>query len=60
MKPLFVLAFVLASFGLVDRAHAQEGPAGAGRGEITFIPAGGVFFTENTETSAPSFGNYQL
>jgi opacity protein-like surface antigen len=45
---------------MASRADAQEGPAGAGRAEITFIPAGAVFFTENTDASAPSFGNYQL
>ncbi len=60
MKPFLVLAFVLASFGAVDRAYAQEGPAGAGRAEITFIPAGVVLFTENTDASAPGFSNYQL
>jgi hypothetical protein len=60
MKRLLVLGFVLASFAVVDRVHAQEGPAGAGRAEVTFIPAGAVFFTENSDSSAPSFGNYQL
>ncbi len=60
MKTFIALGFVLASFGSVDHAYAQEGPAGAGRAEITFIPAGAVLFTENAETSAPSFSNYQL
>ena len=60
MKKFLVLGFVLASFGAFDSAYAQEGPAGAGRAEITFIPAGAVFFTENKDASAPSFGNYQL
>ena len=60
MKRFLVLAFVLASFGIVDRVYAQEGPAGAGRAEITLIPAGGVFFTENADASAPSFSNYQV
>jgi len=60
MKRFLVLGFVLASFGAVDRAYAQEGPAGAGRAEITFIPAGAVLFTENKDASAPSFSNYQL
>ena len=60
MKKLLALVFVLASIGIADRAYAQEGPAGAGRAEITLIPAGGVFFTENTETSSPSFGSYQF
>ncbi len=49
MKKFLVLGFVLASFGVADRAYAQEGPAGAGRAEITLIPVGGVFFTENTD-----------
>ena len=60
MKRLIALGFVLASFGFADHAYAQEGPAGAGRAEITLIPAGGVFFTENNETAAPSFGSYQF
>src|SRR5687768_18042668 len=60
MKRFLVLGFVLASFGAVDRAYAQEGPAGAGHAEITFIPVGAVLFTENKDASAPSFGNYQV
>jgi opacity protein-like surface antigen len=60
MKRLVVLGFVLASFISVAPVHAQEGPAGAGRAEITFIPAGALLFTENSDASAPSFGNYQL
>lgn len=60
MKTFVALVFVLASIAGVDRAYAQEGPAGAGRAEITLIPAGGVFFTENQDASAPSFANYQF
>src|SRR5687768_12387167 len=60
MKRFLVLGFVLASFGAVDRAYAQEGPAGAGHAEITFIPVGAVLFTEHKDSSAPSFGNYQV
>ena len=56
----FVIGLVMASFVAADRAHAQETPAGAGRAEITLIPAGAVLFTENKDASAPSFGNYQL
>ena len=51
---------MLALFGGVSHAYAQEGPAGAGRAEITLIPVGGLFFTENKDASAPSFGNYQF
>ena len=60
MNRLLVLAFVLALFAFIHPAFAQEGPAGAGRTEITFIPVGALMFTENTDASAPSFGNYQL
>ncbi len=60
MKRILVLGFVLASFIAGVPAHAQEGPAGAGVAEITFIPAGALLFTENSDASAPSFGNYQL
>ena len=61
MKRLFVLALiVMGTLAGIDRAFAQEGPAGAGRAEITFIPGGAVLFTESHDVSAPSFGNYQL
>lgn len=60
MKRLVVLVLVMASFVVVDRAYGQEGPAGAGRAEITLIPGGAVLFTESKDASAPSFGNYQL
>jgi hypothetical protein len=60
MKRLLVLGFVLASLVGSVSAYAQEGPAGAGRTEITLIPGGALFFTESEDASAPSFGNYQL
>jgi hypothetical protein len=60
MKRLLALGFVLASFAGSGSASAQEGPAGAGRAEITLIPGGAVLFTESRDASAPSFGNYQL
>jgi hypothetical protein len=41
-------------------ANAQEITPGAGRLEISIIPAGGVFFTENTDPQEPGFGNYDL
>jgi hypothetical protein len=60
MKRLLVLGFVLASFVSAAPLQAQEGPAGAGRAEITLIPVGALLFTENSDASAPSFSNYQL
>jgi len=59
-----LLAVVLTSAGLAiagaSLASAQEITPGAGRLEISIIPAGGVFFTENTDANEPSFGNYDL
>ena len=61
MKRWIVSALIVAAtFAVTGRAFAQEGPAGAGRTEITLVPVGGTFFTENKDASAPSFGNYQL
>jgi len=60
MKRALVLGFVLALFSAAAPALAQEGPAGAGRAEITIIPVGGVWFTQNDSVSAPDFANYQL
>jgi hypothetical protein len=60
MKRLLVSAIALASLVGGAPAYAQEGPAGAGRAEITLIPVGGMFFTESQDASAPSFNNYQL
>src|SRR6185295_17734820 len=58
------LLTVLAVVGLVSvgtsPAFAQEVAPGAGRVEVSIIPAGGVWFTENTDAQEPSFGNYDL
>ena len=56
------IAVLLAVTGLVgtSRAYAQESGPGRGRVEVSIIPAGGVFFTKNTDTQEPSFGNYDL
>jgi hypothetical protein len=56
------IAVLLAVTGLVGttQAYAQEATPGPGRVEVSIIPAGGVFFTERTETQEPSFGNYDL
>src|SRR5262245_2998694 len=60
MRKWVLVAVVMASVSVSDRAFAQEGPAGAGRLEVTVIPGGWVGFVEDTEASAPSFSNYQL
>jgi Outer membrane protein beta-barrel domain len=55
-----VLLVVTAGFLGTSRASAQEISPGPGRVEISFIPAGGVFFTEETDSQQPSFGAYDL
>ena len=59
----WIAVLLVAASGLIagsSRAHAQEASPGPGRLEVSIIPAGGVFFTERTETNEPSFGNYDL
>ena len=46
-------------FGAVP-ARAQEATPGPGLVEVSIIPGGFVFFTEDTDTNEPSFGNYDL
>jgi outer membrane protein with beta-barrel domain len=54
---VFVTVIGLAG---TSQVHAQETAAGPGRVEVSIIPGGGVFFTEDTDTLEPSFGNYDL
>jgi len=62
MTTKHLIALVFAVVGIVgtSRVYAQEAAPGPGRMEVTIIPAGGVFFTENKDTQEPSFGNYDL
>lgn len=53
----FLVAFTFAG---AHSAFAQEGPATAGRAEITIIPGGATWFTESKDAAAPKFGNYQF
>lgn len=52
--------FALASLTGASQADAQEIAPGPGRVEVSVIPGGFVFFTEDTDTQEPSFGNYDL
>jgi hypothetical protein len=58
----FLAAALVALIAVAEAApaNAQEITLGAGRLEVSFIPAGGVFFTENTDAQEPGFGNYDL
>src|SRR5258706_12104609 len=57
-----LLAVLLAVIGLVEASpgYAQEVAPGPGRVEVSIIPAGGMFFTKDTNTLEPSFGNYDV
>jgi hypothetical protein len=58
-----ILVFTLA-LGLIGGSYAsaqtRESAPGPGLVEGTIIPGGGTFFTESTDSSGPSFGNYDL
>jgi hypothetical protein len=57
----WVVAFIAAiGLGATSSAYAQEAAAGPGVIEVTIIPGGATFFTEDEETDGPSFGNYDL
>ncbi len=53
-----LLTFAVA--GATDARAQDIAAAGPARAEITLIPAGATFFTENSDTQAPSFGSYSL
>lgn len=50
----------IASLTGARQAYAQDIAPGPGRMEVSLIPGGFVFFTEDTDTQEPSFGNYDL
>src|SRR5262245_62731132 len=59
----WIAVLLVAATGFIagsSRAYAQEVSSGPGRVEVSIIPAGGVFFTERTETGAPRSCNYDL
>ena len=60
MRFLAAALVAVMSVAGAARADAQEITPGAGRLEVSIIPAGGVFFTENTNAQEPGFGNYDL
>jgi Outer membrane protein beta-barrel domain len=56
------IASLVAVIGLVgaSQAYAQEAAPGPGVVEVSIIPGGGMFFTEDKDSKEPSFGNYDL
>jgi Outer membrane protein beta-barrel domain len=60
MARWIVAPLIAAALVGTSAADAQEIAPGPGRVEVGIIPGGGVFFTENSDTQEPSFGNYDL
>lgn len=50
---------VAAGMLVASSASAQEWQRG-GTIDVTFIPVGGLFFTQGKDTQEPSFGNYDV
>jgi hypothetical protein len=60
MKRSIAVMFAVVSLIGSGRALAQEAAPGPGRVEISLIPGGFAYFTEQKDTREPSFGNYDL
>jgi hypothetical protein len=60
MTRWIAVLLALVSLAGAGQAYAQEAEPGPGLVEISIIPGGFVFFTEDTDTDEPSFGNYDL
>ena len=60
MKRSIAVLFAVVSLIGSGRAVAQEATPGPGRVEISLIPGGFAYFTEQKDTREPSFGNYDL
>lgn len=60
MKRSIAVLFAVVSLIGSGRAWAQEAEPGPGRVEISLIPGGFAYFTEQKDTREPSFGNYDL
>jgi len=60
MKQLIAVLVAVVGVAGAGQAFAQERSHGPGSVVVTFIPAGGTFFTQGKDTKEPSFGNYGL
>lgn len=60
MKRLIAVLFVFGSLVGTSQAYAQEAGPAVGRVQLSIIPGGGVFFTEDEDAGEPGFGNYDL
>jgi len=57
-----LIAVVFAFIGVIGTSHAYAQEAGPAIGivQLSIIPGGGLFFTENKNATEPSFGNFNL
>jgi hypothetical protein len=60
MKRWIAVLFAIVSLAGAGRAFAQEAVPGPGRVEVSIIPGGFAYFTEQKDAREPSFGNYDL
>lgn len=60
MKRLIAVLFAFVGFVGASQAYAQEAGPGIGAVQLSIIPGGGTFFTEDDDASEPGFGNYDL
>jgi len=60
MKRVMSALVAVVSLAGAAPAFAQEAAPGPGRVEISLIPGGFAYFTEQKDTREPSFGNYDL
>ena len=60
MKRLIAVVFAFVGIIGTSQAYAQEAGPGPGIVELSIIPGGGLFFTEEKNATEPAFGNYDL
>jgi hypothetical protein len=60
MKRLIAMVFAVVSILGTSHAYAQEAGPAIGIVQLSIIPGGGVFFTEDKDAAEPGFGNYDL
>lgn len=60
MKRLIAVALAFVGIIGTSQAYAQEAGPNVGIVQLSIIPGGGVFFTEDKDAAEPGFGNYDL
>jgi len=60
MKRLIAVLFVFVGIIGTSQAYAQEAGPAIGIVQLSIIPGGGVFFTEDKDATEPGLGNYDL